>query len=74
LEDSARLKPGLFEAQHDLGLALLRVNRIRERNDHLSEAVRIKPDDADARMNLGIALEQHGRGGKALTGSRRMCR
>jgi Flp pilus assembly protein TadD len=51
--------PGFVEAQVDLGVALLGNNNAEARS-HLEEALRLKPDSAEAAYNLGILEENAG--------------
>jgi tetratricopeptide (TPR) repeat protein len=44
-----------------LGNALFRLGEVQEAIEHWEQALRIKPDYADAHYNLGIALEQTGK-------------
>jgi len=46
---------------YDLGVIMLRQGRYPEAIAHLSESLRIEPDDADAHNNLGIALGRQGK-------------
>ena len=48
-------------ALEGLAMALVRKGRIDEAADHLCTAVRLRPDDAEARFNLGSALMHLGR-------------
>jgi tetratricopeptide (TPR) repeat protein len=52
--------------QNNLGNALARKQLWGEAIDHLQEAVRLRPDYADAYFNLGSVLFQQGRIGQAI--------
>jgi tetratricopeptide (TPR) repeat protein len=49
-----------------LGNALLREGKLQEAIGHFEQALRIKPDFADAHYNLGVALETLGRTQEAI--------
>jgi Flp pilus assembly protein TadD len=49
------------------GVALVRQGRLKEAISHYSEAVRIKPDFAEAYINLGIAYFGQGDVDKAIS-------
>src|SRR5262249_41495001 len=46
------------EEQHSLGIDLLRVNKLDEAVAAFKEAIRLKPDYADAHNALGVALSR----------------
>jgi tetratricopeptide (TPR) repeat protein len=49
-----------------LGLALVQLGRPQEAIGHYEQAVRLKPDFAEAHYNWGVALEQAGRVQEAI--------
>jgi tetratricopeptide (TPR) repeat protein len=49
--------PNFVEAHNYVGVVLLKLGKVQEAIAHFSEAVRLKPDYAEARQNLNIALE-----------------
>jgi tetratricopeptide (TPR) repeat protein len=51
----------------NLGGALVRQGRLDEAIIHYTEALRIKPDFADAHYNFGVALAQQGKLDEAIT-------
>ncbi len=54
--DTLAKNPGCWMAHNNLGMALTEAGRPAEAITHLREAVRLKPDYADAHNNLGNAL------------------
>jgi tetratricopeptide (TPR) repeat protein len=54
--DTLAKNPGCWMAHNNLGMALTESGRTAEAITHLREAVRLKPDYADAHNNLGNAL------------------
>ncbi|MCP4681331.1 MAG: tetratricopeptide repeat protein [Desulfobacterales bacterium] len=53
-------------AHNNLGVILVTQGRHDEAIKHFSEAILIRPDDADAYINLGAAMEKTGERGKAV--------
>jgi len=51
-----RLNPNFAEAHFTLGFALLKEGKTSEAIGHFQEALRLKPDFADARKYLNLAL------------------
>ena len=51
---------------NNLGHALLKKGQIDEAIRQYQEAIRLKPDDADAHNNLGVALGQKGQIDEAI--------
>jgi tetratricopeptide (TPR) repeat protein len=54
------------EWQDDLGVMLFRQGKVQEAINHHEQAVRLKPDFAEAHYNLGLALEKLGRTQEAI--------
>jgi Flp pilus assembly protein TadD len=52
-----RLLPDYSNARINLGIALGSAGRLDEAINQFQEAIRLKPDDPDARNNLTRALE-----------------
>jgi protein O-mannosyl-transferase len=55
-EHSLAVTSNNFIIDNNLGLALVEQGKIQEAIAHFSEALRIKPDDAEAHYSLGLAL------------------
>ena len=55
-EDTLRKNPGCWMAHGNLGVYLMDRGSLAEATRHFREAIRIKPDYADAHNNLGNAL------------------
>jgi Flp pilus assembly protein TadD len=53
-QEALRLNADNPEAEHNLALALIRVNRRDEAIPHLREALRLKPDNEAARKQLEL--------------------
>jgi tetratricopeptide (TPR) repeat protein len=53
-------------AHNDLGNALVKNGQIDEAMGHYQEALRLKPDYAEAFYNLGVAFDQRGQVGEAI--------
>ena len=51
-----QLDPELVEAHHNLGTALVQLNRLEEAKAHFEKAIAIRPDSAEAHNNLGNVL------------------
>ena len=51
---------------YNFALALQRADRVQEAIGHYEQALRIKPDDAEAHYNLGTALESVGKTQEAI--------
>jgi tetratricopeptide (TPR) repeat protein len=60
--------PDAWPAQNDLGLDLLNEGHLDEAAVHFREALRIKPDYAEAHNNLGLVYLREGLGAKAPAG------
>jgi len=58
--DVVSKSPQSFRAQYNLGSNLTRQGNLKEAIDHLSEALRLKPDYTEAHNNLGMAFFQQG--------------
>jgi Tfp pilus assembly protein PilF len=58
--DVVSKNPQSFRAQYNLGSNLTRQGNLKEAIDHLSEALRLKPDYTEAHNNLGMAFFQQG--------------
>src|SRR5438876_3987502 len=58
---SAAIDPRSPVGQYSWGLALAQEGQLTEAIQHYTTALRIKPDYADAHINLGIALAQQGK-------------
>lgn len=65
-EQALRCTRGNFIMHDNLGSELVAEGRLEEAMVHYAEAVRIRPDYLDARMNLAIALLKLGRSAEAL--------
>jgi len=66
LREAARLKPGLHEAQHQLGLALLRSGETREAAGTLERALALAPDARTTGYYLSLALARQGKREEAI--------
>lgn len=51
-----QLEPESVEAHHNLGTALVQLNRLEEAKTHFETAIAIRPDSAEAHNNLGNVL------------------
>src|SRR5437773_8349546 len=58
---AAGIDPRSPVGQYSWGLALAQEGKLTEAIEHYTTALRIKPDYADAHINLGIALAQQGK-------------
>jgi len=58
--------PNNAEAHCNLGIALVRQNRLDEAVTHLQAALKRNPDYAEAYCNLGVALVNRGRLDEAI--------
>ena len=63
---TAELNPGSFVVQGNLGYEHLRDGRLDESIKFSKRAVALRPDYADAWVNLGVALRLQGRGEEAI--------
>jgi Flp pilus assembly protein TadD len=66
LRQAVVLDPESATAQHDLGLAFLQCDRLREVTGCLWQAIVLQPRLARAHFNLAAALERRGDGGGAI--------
>ena len=48
------LNPTFADARNNLGVALADLNRVEEAEEHLREAVKIRPEHGETHRNLGI--------------------
>src|SRR5213594_1880924 len=62
---AAGINPRSPVGQYSWGLALAQEGKLTEAIEHYTTALRIKPDYADAHINLGIALAQQGKRAEA---------
>src|SRR5207247_1794040 len=58
---AAGIDPRSPVGQYSWGLALAQEGKLTEAIEHYTTALRIKPDYADAHINLGVALAQQGK-------------
>jgi tetratricopeptide (TPR) repeat protein len=65
-QDTVEKCPINPRAQNNLGLALVQLGRVRDAVGHYEQALRIRPDFAEAHCNLGVALENLGRAPEAI--------
>jgi len=65
-QDNVAKNPNAWLAQYDLGGDLKRSGRVQEAIEHYVQALRIRPDFAEAHSNLGSALAQLGRAPEAI--------
>src|SRR3989454_1085864 len=63
---AAAIDPRSPVGQYSWGLALAQEGKLTEAIEHYTTALRIKPDYADAHINLGIALAQQGKPAEAI--------
>src|SRR5439155_9230165 len=63
---AAGIDPRSPVGQYSWGLALAQEGKLTEAIEHYTTALRIKPDYADAHINLGIALAQQGKLAEAI--------
>src|SRR5205814_2576200 len=63
--DTIARNPDAWMAHNNYGSLLLNQNRLSEAADEFTRALEIKPDHADAIMNLGIIAERLGDATKA---------
>jgi tetratricopeptide (TPR) repeat protein len=64
--DTLAQNPRCWLAHTDLGYDLSKMGRVQEALSHEQEAVRLKPDYAEARNDLGVALQAAGRVQEAI--------
>src|SRR5207245_9417059 len=64
---ATELDPAYADAHHNLGLALLKSNRIEEGEGEMRHALAVDPRFAPAYINLGRSLLQRGLAGEAAT-------
>jgi tetratricopeptide (TPR) repeat protein len=64
--DTLTKNPRCWMAQDNLGVVLTQLGRTQEAKEHYEQALRIKPDFADAYNNLGTALYQTGQFEEAI--------
>jgi tetratricopeptide (TPR) repeat protein len=60
LEKAIALRPGMYQAQNDLGLEYLGAGRLTEARTAFAEALDLNPDFAEAANNLGFLVAQQG--------------
>jgi tetratricopeptide (TPR) repeat protein len=63
--DAARKNPSSPPVQNNLGLALLKANRVAEARHALEEALRLKPEFLEALSNMGFLLDRSGQHAEA---------
>ncbi|MEO8256519.1 MAG: tetratricopeptide repeat protein [Acidobacteriota bacterium] len=73
-EMQARKSPGAPFAHNFLAARYLQAGRISDAVAQLNEALRLQPDDVEARSNLGIAFQLQGRLGDAMSELREAAR
>ena len=61
-----KLAPSAEQGHSALGAVLVRLGRLPEGNRELEQALRMKPGDGSAQLNLALAYEQSGQPAKAL--------
>ncbi len=61
LSKAVQLSPGYYDAQHNLGIALIERERFPEAEVHLKEAARLDPENFETRANLAWALSSQGK-------------
>lgn len=61
-----KLDPGYFDAQNNLGIALLSQKKMGEAQAAFEAALQIKPEDPEAANNLGMLFHTAGRTAEAL--------
>jgi len=61
-----KLAPSAEQGHSALGAVLVRLGRVPEGIRELEQALRMKPGDGSAQLNLALAYEQSGQAGKAL--------
>jgi len=64
--DTLAKNPEAWAAHNNLGAMLGGKGTLEEAEDHLEEAIRLKPDHAGAHANLGVVRARQGRLGDAL--------
>jgi Flp pilus assembly protein TadD len=58
LERALAAKPGLAEAENNLGIVLAGEGRMAEAEAHFGRAVRLRPEFEEARRNLDLLREK----------------
>ena len=61
-------------AHQNLGVVLLRLDRLSEAEQHMREAIRLQPDEAEAHSGLGAALARQARMAEAIDAYREAVR
>ena len=61
-------------AHQNLGLVLLRLDRLNEAETQMRAAIQLQPDDAEAHSGLGAVLARQGRNGEAIAAYREAIR
>jgi len=64
--DTVEKRPGNPRAHNNLGLAFAKLGRLDDAEGQYEQALRIKPDLADAQFNWGLALVRQGRVPEAI--------
>ncbi len=64
---SLTIKPGVAQVEHDLAAALAEVGQVERAIDHFREAIKIKPDFIEARINLAGAYVRQEHPNAAVT-------
>jgi tetratricopeptide (TPR) repeat protein len=65
-QNVVRLAPSAEQGHSALGAVLVRLGRLSEGIRELEQALRMKPGDDSARLNLALAYEQNGQPAKSL--------
>ena len=65
-QDTVRKRPGNWRAQHNLGRALEREEKLEEAIQSYRQAIRLKPDSVQAYNSLGATLARQGKGEEAI--------
>jgi len=67
LSKAVQLSPGYYDAQYNLGIALIEKERFADAELHLKEAARLDPESFETRVNLAWALSSQGKWPEAIT-------